>query len=149
MMQKSMISQVQLGRDYAKAWPMRKELAPIFAEYRVIKATELGITVMPILAIVTIFSQTSVLGMQYLPQAIAIALFFLSLPVQGLLWLGKRAETQLSPQLSSWYHELHDKMVAHGYESQISAKRPRYQELAKLLNDMFSKMDKAFTKEQL
>lgn len=147
-MQKSMISQVQLGRDYAKAWPMRKELAPIFAEYRIIKATELGISIMPILAIVTIFTQTTALGMQYLPQSIAIALFFLSLPVQGLLWLGKRAETQLTPQLSSWYQELYQKMVANGYDAPFSAKKPRYQELAMLLKDMFDKMDNAFTKEQ-
>ena len=49
-MQKGVMSQVQTGRQYAKKWPMRQELAPLFAEFRVIKATELAITVMPILA---------------------------------------------------------------------------------------------------
>lgn len=147
-MQKSLISQVQLGRQYAKEWPMRKELAPMFAEFRVIKATELGLTVMPILAIFTVFFQTSQLGMEYLPQAITIALFFLSLPLQGLLWLGKRAETCLSPSLASWYNELYHKMVANGYDSPLVSRKPKYRELAKLLTDMFNKMDKAFTKEQ-
>ncbi|NOU48959.1 DUF412 domain-containing protein [Pseudoalteromonas sp. JBTF-M23] len=148
-MQNSLISQVQLGRQYAKEWPMRKELAPMFAEFRVVKATEMSLSVMPILAIFTVFFQTSQLGMQYLPQAIAIALFFLSLPVQGLLWLGKRCETPLNPSLCFWYNELYDKMVANGYDRPISSRKPRYRDLAKLLTDMFDKMDKAFTKEQL
>ncbi|MFC3031228.1 terminus macrodomain insulation protein YfbV [Pseudoalteromonas fenneropenaei] len=147
-MQKSMISQVRLGRDYAKAWPLRKELAPIFAEYRVIKATELALQVMPMLAVLTVFLQTSLLGNQYLPQALAMALFFLSLPVQGLLWLGKRAETHLTPAMTSWYQELHQKMVANGYQAKACARKPRYFELAQLLRDMFEKMDKAFTQEQ-
>ncbi|CAM4170147.1 terminus macrodomain insulation protein YfbV [Pseudoalteromonas byunsanensis] len=147
-MQNSLITQVQLGRQYAKEWPMRKELAPMFAEYRVIRATELSLTVMPILAIFTVFFQTSQLGMQYLPQAIAAALFFLSLPVQGLMWLGKRCDTPLSPSLNSWYNELYHKMVANGYDAPSTPRKPRYRELAKLLSDMFNKMDKAFTKEQ-
>ncbi|MBD1583519.1 terminus macrodomain insulation protein YfbV [Pseudoalteromonas sp. S16_S37] len=148
-MQKSLISQVQLGRQYAKEWPMRKELAPMFAEFRVVKATEMSLSVMPVLAIFTVFFQTSQLGMQYLPQAIAIALFFLSLPVQCLLWLGKRCETPLNPSLCSWYNELYHKMVANGYDRPIASRKPRYRDLAKLLADMFDKMDKAFTKEQL
>ncbi|MEI5638388.1 MULTISPECIES: terminus macrodomain insulation protein YfbV [unclassified Pseudoalteromonas] len=148
-MQKSLISQVQLGRQYSKEWPMRKELAPLFPEFRVIKATELALNTMPMLAVFTLFLQTTHLGWQYLPQAIAIALFFLSLPVQGLLWLGKRAETPLSPALYSWYTELHQKMVAQGYDTPLSSRKPRYRELARLLKDMFDKMDKAFTKENL
>ncbi|MBQ4812860.1 hypothetical protein A7985_02680 [Pseudoalteromonas luteoviolacea] len=148
-MQKSLISQVQLGRQYAKEWPMRKELAPLFPEFRVIKATELALQTMPVLALFTVFLQTSQLGMDYLPQSIAIALFFLTLPVQGLLWLGKRCETSLNPALSSWYRDLYQKMVANGYEGSICARKPTYRELAKLLSDMFEKMDKAFTKENL
>ncbi|MDK1311192.1 terminus macrodomain insulation protein YfbV [Pseudoalteromonas ardens] len=147
-MQKSLISQVQLGRQYAKEWPMRKELTLLFPEFRVIKATEFALQVMPALAIISVFVQTSYLGMAYLPQAITIALFFLSLPVQGLLWLGKRADTRLNPALNSWYKELHHKMVANGYQAD-AARDPKYRELAKLLNDMFEKMDKAFAKENL
>ena len=148
MMQKSVMSQVQIGRQYAKQWPMRKELAPLFSEFRVIRATELAITVMPILAMFTLFFQLNYLGPDYLPQAIASALFFLSLPLQGLLWLGKRAQTPLDPAMLSWYKELHTKMVANGYQPKLSEKKPRYLELANLLKDMFEKMDKAFTKEQ-
>ena len=148
MIQKSVMSQVQTGRLYAKKWPMRKELAPLFAEFKVIKATELAITVMPILAMFTLFFQLNYLGSDFLPQAIASALFFISLPLQGLLWLGKRAQTPLEPAMHRWYNELHTKMVANGYQTQLNENKPRYLELANLLNDMFDKMDKAFTKEQ-
>lgn len=147
-MQKSVMSQVQLGRCYAKKWPMRKELTLLFVEFKVIKATELAITVMPILAMLTLFFQLNYLGSDFLPQAIASALFFLSLPLQGLLWLGKRAQTPLTPPMHQWYNELHAKMVANGYNTPLSDNKPRYFELAELLNDMFTKMDKAFTKEQ-
>lgn len=147
-MQKSVISQVQLGRVYAKTWPMRKEVAPLFAEYKVIRATELAITVMPILAMLTLFFQLNYLGSDFLPQAIASALFFISLPLQGLLWLGKRAKTQLEPPMQQWYNDLLAKMVANGYDAQVGKDKPRYLELAQLLKDMFEKMDKAFTKEQ-
>lgn len=147
-MQKSVMSQVQIGRVYAKKWPMRKELAPLFAEFKVIKATELAITVMPILAMLTLFFQLHYLGSDFLPQAIASALFFISLPLQGLLWLGKRAQTELEPAMQRWYNELYAKMVANGYQAQRSEKKPRYLELEELLNDMFDKMDKTFTKEQ-
>ncbi|MGO2563455.1 MAG: terminus macrodomain insulation protein YfbV [Pseudoalteromonas nigrifaciens] len=147
-MQKSVMSQVQIGRVYAKKWPMRKELAPLFAEFKVIKATELAITVMPILAMLTLFFQLNYLGSDFLPQAIASALFFISLPLQGLLWLGKRAQTELEPAMQRWYNELYAKMVANGYQAQRSEKKPRYLELEELLKDMFDKMDKTFTKEQ-
>ena len=149
-MQKSLISQMQLGRQYAKEWPMRKELAPIFAEFRVIKATELAINIMPLFAIISLIFLVNWMGHQYIPQSLAIALFFLSLPAQGLLWLGKRADTPLNSSLNNWYQELFNKMVANGYDApiQLQSRRPTYRTLAKLLKDMFDKMDKAFTKEQ-
>ncbi|EGI73430.1 hypothetical protein PH505_ar00240 [Pseudoalteromonas distincta] len=147
-MQKSVMSQLQTGRLYGKKWPMRKELAPLFLEFRVIRATELAITVMPILAMLTLFFQLNYLGSDFLPQAIASALFFISLPLQGLFWLGKRAQTTLDPAMQKWYNELYTKMAANGYQTQLSENKPRYMELANLLKDMFEKMDRAFTKEQ-
>ncbi|MEH6555991.1 terminus macrodomain insulation protein YfbV, partial [Pseudoalteromonas tetraodonis] len=84
----------------------------------------------------------------FLPQAIASSLFFISLPLQGLLWLGKRAQTELEPAMLQWYNELFAKMIANGYDAQMGKNKPRYLELAELLKDMFDKMDKTFTKEQ-
>jgi len=147
-MQKSILSKVQVGRLYAKKWPMRRELAPLFLEFRVIKATDLAITVMPILAMLTLFFQFNYLGADFLPQTIATSLFFISLPLQGLLWLGKRAQTPLEPAMQKWYNHLYTKMVANGYQMKLNENKPRYLELADLLNDMFEKMDKTFTKGQ-
>lgn len=147
-MQKSVMSQFQIGRLYAKIWPMRRELAPLFIEYRIIKATDLAITVMPILAMLTLFFQLNYLGSDFLPQAIASALFFISLPLQGLFWLGKRAQTPLEPAMHKWYTELYTKMVENGYQTKLTENKPRYMELAVLLKDMFDKMDKAFTQDQ-
>jgi uncharacterized protein len=147
-MQRSLISQVQLGNLYAKEWPMRKELAPMFSENRIIKATYFSLKVMPILAILTLLLQTNIIGISYLPQSIAMALLLLSLPFQGLLWLGKRADTKLTPALNAWYQELYQKMSENGCECASYSSKPNYRQLGLLLKDMFSKMDKTFTKEQ-
>mgnify|MGYP000972591296 CR=1 FL=1 len=53
-MQKGVMSQVQTGRQYAKKWPMRQELAPMFAEFRVIKPTHLPIPVLHSLDMLTV-----------------------------------------------------------------------------------------------
>lgn len=74
-MQKSVMSQVQIGRVYAKKWPMRKELAPLFAEFKVIKATELAITVMPILAMLTLFFQLNYLGSTFYRKQLQVRFF--------------------------------------------------------------------------
>ena len=75
-MQKSVMSQVQTGRQYAKKWPMRQELAPLFAEFKVIKATELAITVMPILAMLTVFMQVNYLGSEFFHKQLQLHYFF-------------------------------------------------------------------------
>ena len=51
--------------------------------------------------------------------------------------------------MEHWYKELHSKMVANGYQGHTPKDKPKYAELAHLLNDMFDKMDRAFTKENL
>ncbi|MDP5211587.1 DUF412 domain-containing protein [Pseudoalteromonas tunicata] len=146
-MQKSIVAQLSDGQQYSKIWPDNVELAPIFPERRVIKATQMALKVMPMLAVLSIFVQVQFLGTQYLPQALTFALFLLSMPVQGLYWLGKRANTTLPPSLASWYRQLQSKMQENGYQPSVSRAQPRFYELAHLLKDMFEKMDKAFTKE--
>ncbi len=143
------MSQIKDGQSYIKVWPDNTELSPIFMERRVIKATQMAIKVMPFIAVANIIVQVNLLGMDYLPQAITFSLFFLSIPVQGLLWLGKRSNTVLPPRLAIWYRELSVKMQENGYESNIRCSKPRYFELAVLLKDMFDKMDKAFRQDML
>lgn len=77
------------GQHYAKTWPMEKRLAPVFVENRVIRMTRYAIRFMPPVAVFTLCWQIALGGQ--LGPAVATALFALSLPMQGLWWLGKRS----------------------------------------------------------
>lgn len=76
------------GQHYSKTWPLEKRLAPVFVENRVIKMTRYAIRFMPPIAVFTLCWQIALGGQ--LGPAVATALFALSLPMQGLWWLGKR-----------------------------------------------------------
>ncbi len=144
-------SYLKSGQEYMKLWPMQKQLYPLFPECRVISATKLGIKIMPAIAVFVLFMQTQLLGMEFLPQAITFALFFISLPFQGILWLGFRSEQELPPAIHSWYKDIQNKMKSHGVDmralsmSNTSAK-PTFRHLALLLRSAFKELDKAFTK---
>ena len=146
-MQNGMLSVIQEGQRYRKLWPLRPELAPLFIEFRVIKATRLGMQLLPMVAALSLAVQVRLLGQAYLPQAIAFALLIVSLPAQGLYWLGKRSNTVLPLTVASWYRHIHEKMASQGCHVPLTATKPRYRELAELLQQAFDKMDKAFTRE--
>ncbi|KLV05328.1 MULTISPECIES: terminus macrodomain insulation protein YfbV [Photobacterium] len=130
------------GQDYMAVWPIRKELAILFPEQRYIKATRFAMRVMPAVAVMSVLSQMAFNNYQALPQAIAVALFALSMPLQGLWWLGKRSRTVLPPSLAGWYREIYDKIVSEGYALQPPKSQPRYLELAQVLDRAFKQLDK-------
>ncbi|OBT16046.1 hypothetical protein A9264_12350 [Vibrio sp. UCD-FRSSP16_10] len=137
-----MFHRLRDGQIYMDLWPMRKELSPMFPEHRVITATRFGIRVMPAVAAISILTQ---LTFQYgtgLSQAIVVALFAISLPIQGFWWLGTRSNTLLPPALASWYREIHQKILDSGTLLEPPKAKPRYKELAQLLNRAFNKLDK-------
>lgn len=138
-----MIHRLQDGQKYMDSWPMRKELSPIFPEHRIIKATRFGIKVMPAVAVISILTQMSFQNMQAMPQAIVMALFAISLPLQGMWWLGSRSNTKLPPALAGWYHELHQKILESGFALEPAKRKPRYKELAVILNRAFRQLDKS------
>ncbi|RXJ73895.1 hypothetical protein CS022_06255 [Veronia nyctiphanis] len=142
MSNKSMWNSLRDGQRYIEEWPLRKELAPMFPENRIIKATRFAIRVMPPVAVICILMQMAFHNHSGLPQAMIIALFALSLPLQGLWWLGRRRDTQLPPALAGWYRDLHDKIVSEGGAVQPIKSRPRYKELAVTLNKAFKQLDK-------
>ena len=131
------------GQKYMDVWPMRKELSPIFPEHRVIKATRFGIKVMPAVAAISVLTQMAFQNPEALPQAIVIALFAISLPLQGMWWLGNRSNTQLPPALAGWYRELHQKITESGFALEPMKAQPRYKELALILNRAFRQLDKS------
>jgi uncharacterized membrane protein YfbV (UPF0208 family) len=141
-----MLTLINDGRAYSKIWPLKPQLATIFIEYRVIKATNLAINLLPMLAVLSLMVQVSLLGYDYMPQAITCSLFLLSMPIQGLYWLGKRANTVLPVAMANWYRQIHEQMSEEGCQMPSAAKQPHYHELAELLKTAFDKMDNGFTK---
>lgn len=89
------------GQHYSKTWPLEKRLAPVFVENRVIKMTCYAIRFMPPIAVFTLCWQIALGGQ--LGPAVATALFALSLPMQGLWWLGKRSVTPFLLQSSTGF----------------------------------------------
>lgn len=134
------------GQDYMNTWPVKKELYAFFPECRVVAATKLAMKAMPPMAVFACAALINTFGLEYLPQALAIGAFFLSLPMQGLLWLGHRSNQVLPPQLKSWYQEIHRKMRSHGCNVQSVKSRPQYKELAQLLKTAFDDLDRVFAR---
>ena len=131
------------GQKYMDTWPVRKELTPLFPEQRVIKATRFAIKVMPPVAAISVLTQMVFHHIESMPQAIVVALFALSLPVQGMWWLGQRANTLLPPALAGWYRELHQKILESGFALEPIKTNPRYKELALVLNRAFRQLDRS------
>ena len=135
------------GQEYMKVWPRQKQLYTLFPDGRIVVATDFAIKFMPPVAVIAAASLLNVHGSSYAPQAISIAAFFLSLPFQGLLWLGHRSNQTLPPALRSWYREIHGKMREQGCALQSAKARPKYRELASLLKTAFDELDRVFTRQ--
>ena len=88
---------LKAGQLYLQNWPLNPKLAMIFAENRVIKATRFAERVMPFIAVFAIcWQQLYGKGeIMALAASILTAIFALCIPLQGLYWLGKRAQTKL------------------------------------------------------
>ncbi|MCE0556815.1 MULTISPECIES: terminus macrodomain insulation protein YfbV [unclassified Motilimonas] len=139
---------LQTGKAYMKVWPQRKELNGLFPENLVIKATEFAEKFMPMLAVLTILLQYQVGHEMFWPTTVGMVLFMVSLPLQGLYWLGKRAQSPLPPSLVRWYHQIHQKLAQQSSEenepTKQSVSKPTYGDLASVLNQGFKSLDKAF-----
>lgn len=137
------------GQQYMQTWPQQKALNSLFPENRIINATRLGIKVMPPIAVAVVALQYNYFGQQQLPQILTTGAFILSLPLQGLLWLGFRSNQLLPPSVRQWYVETHAKMRQHGCQVNNLKSKPTYKELATLLKAAFEQLDKVFTKQWL
>ena len=133
-----------VGRRYLKTWPMVRQLSFYFPEYRVIRATALAIRLMPPLALLAGGSQLYLYGWAWLPQAITIALFFISLPIQGLLWLGWRAKHPLPLSLLDWGNNLSTKLQSMGVACNPLGANACYLDMAVILKMAFERLDKHY-----
>lgn len=140
------VSYLKSGQEYMRIWPMQKQLYALFPDCRIIAATKFGMKVMPAVAVIVVAIQLQYLGFEVLAQSITMGIFFLSLPVQGILWLGHRSEQNLPPQINNWYKDIYSKMQQQGCQLQRQSAKPTFKELAVLLRTAFKELDKAFTK---
>jgi len=130
-----------------KTWPMVRQLGLYFPEYRVVRATQLAMLLMPVLACLASMSQLYLHGWAFWPQAVTIALFFLSLPVQGLLWLGWRARHPLPLSLFNWSNQLSAKLSAMGIHCQALGAKACYLDMALILKIAFERLDASYWEE--
>lgn len=132
-MKRNFISVIKEGRDYAKTWPHHSVTAA-FAESRVIPITQLGERWTPAIAVLNSALFYQFLPAEQLAQGILLSLIMLSLPLQGLYWLGWRARQPLSPRLRRWYKELQNKLQASGEVCRPNGARgPDYHDLAVII----------------
>lgn len=141
-MNMSVVEIIKLGQKYMKLWPKRPELAEYFAEYRVVQFARLVCQVFPALAVVSAVLPLY-LGVPISPGQITFYfIFILSMPIQALVILGVKADKYLTPSLASWYKEGVARVNEQGGEIKLSIHKPRYLDLAQLLNITYSSMMK-------
>ncbi|MDO6427739.1 terminus macrodomain insulation protein YfbV [Thalassotalea sp. 1_MG-2023] len=130
----SVVEIVKLGRKYMLLWPERRELAEYFAEYQAIKMSRLVCKYLPGVALFTLVMQLYFGGIASLPQSVVYTVFMLSVPLQALVMLGIKADKFLPPALAAWYKEGVAKINQGGGDIKLSVQKPRYVDLAQLLN---------------
>ncbi|NQY37911.1 MAG: DUF412 domain-containing protein [Alteromonadaceae bacterium] len=139
-MNMSIFEIIKLGQKYMKLWPNKVVLVNYFAEYRAVQISRFVCRYFPVIAIVTFILQLYMGSSVILPQALVYAIFILSMPVQALIMLGVKADKFLPPTLASWYKEGVARVNESGGDIKLSLQKPRYFDLAHLLNLTYSKI---------
>ncbi|MDU8924825.1 terminus macrodomain insulation protein YfbV [Pasteurellaceae bacterium LIM206] len=136
---------INRGQKYLNAWPLLPKLGMIFPENRIIKTTRFAIRFMPFMAVFSIVWQQFYAKHDMIALAIAVivALFALCIPLQGLYWLGKRANTLLPPQSAVSFQRILQELA----RKQIimpTVEHPTYQHLADALNKAQQYLEPSF-----
>lgn len=136
--------QLKNGQAYMELWPKQRELGAIFPEPRIIALCVLLQKTAPMVACISFVSQFLYFGSSVIPQALAMSLLVLSMPYQGLIWLGHRSKQPLSKGLIYWCSEVRAQMISAGVNVKPITARACYMDMAQLLNDAYAKLNKAF-----
>ena len=140
---------LKAGQHYLNSWPLEPKLGAIFPENRVIKATLFAQKMMPFLAVLFVVWQQIYARGDNMALAVAVlsALFALCLPLQGFYWLGKRAQTALSPQSAVGFHHVLEKLKEKQEVIPNFSDKPTYLDLANLLKIAQKKLPRDFWQE--
>jgi hypothetical protein len=129
---------IKQGDIYLQAWPRQKSLYSLFIDSKIACCTRLLIKVIPALVIFSITLTISLpSAISSWPVTATFVLFCIGLPVQGLIWLGVRSQEFLPIKLFAWYMEIHSRLNALSDQQFRALARPRYLDLAHLLNNAF------------
>jgi len=139
-MELNLLDIIKLGKKYISLWPERIELAQYFKDYRSVQIARFSCRYLPAMAVFVFVMQLYFGGYELLPQALVYAIFILSMPVQALIFSGVKANKFLPPALASWYKEGVAKFNQGGGDIKLSTTKPRYIDLAHLLNVTYRSM---------
>lgn len=129
-----MFTTLQAGQRYLETYPNQKKLALFMPDYQLIRLVKIANRLMPAFACFAIVWQYffTDASQSILANAVITSLFAISLPYQGLYWLGKRAGSPLSLSLMEWYQRLKQKLINEQKNIDDHA-MPTYQDFAHLL----------------
>lgn len=129
-----MYSILQAGQRYLNTFPNQKKLGLFMPDYRLIRLVKFASRFMPAFACFALIWQYFFYDPEQsvLANALITALFALSIPFQGLFWLGRRAKSPLPLSLLPWYEELRQKLISERHNIADQAV-PSYQDFANLL----------------
>lgn len=144
----SFFNTLKQGQLYLNTWPLVAKLGMIFPENRIIKSTVFAQRFMPFLAVFAVvwgslFGQ----GLSTLAATVLTAVFALFIPLQGLYWLGKRAQKPLPAQSAVCFGKISDRLKAKNIALPQIKGEPTYQHLAEILKLAEQKLDKHFWEE--
>ena len=125
---------LQAGQHYLSTYPNQKKLNLFMLDYRLIRLVKFASKVMPAFACFAIIWQYCFTDPEQsiTANATLTALFALSIPFQGLYWLGRRAKSPLPLSLLEWYENLRQKLI-HEQHKIADQAVPSYQDFANLL----------------
>ncbi|WP_373766453.1 terminus macrodomain insulation protein YfbV [Glaesserella sp.] len=129
-----MYTTLQAGQRYLNTFPNQKKLGLFMPDYRFIRLVKFASRFMPAFACFALIWQYFFHDPEQsvLANATLTSFFALSIPFQGLYWLGKRAKSPLPLSLLKWYEELRQKLIREKHKITDQAV-PSYQDFANLL----------------
>lgn len=142
-----LFTRLKQGQKYSDTWPLQPKLSPIFPENRIIKAVKFAQKTTPAIAVMSLVWQQLMTPSQISALSIAIitALFALSLPIQGIYWLGWRSCQTLPKITATHYQTIFAKV--NQKQTLTKVEKPTYMDLAILLKLAKQHLGNAFWDE--
>ncbi|QTM01685.1 terminus macrodomain insulation protein YfbV [Mannheimia sp. ZY171111] len=130
-----MFSLFEAGQRYLNTLPNQKKLANFMPDYHIIRLVKFSSKVMPAFACFALVWQYFFTDptQSVLANAVITAIFAISIPFQGLYWLGKRARSPLPLSLLEWYESIRQKLITAQVKLEEKQAVPSFQDFANLL----------------